>query len=343
MFLHSLASAVPRHSFTQRECWEAFQDAPRTLALKESSRGLLQKILLGNSGIERRHFCLSSPRDVFSRDAGSLNHEFERNAPVLSCQALTAALGKAGQRPADVDALFIATCTGYLCPGLSSHVAEKSGLRRDAFLQDLAGLGCGAALPTLRSASHFLAAHPAATVAVIAVEVCSAAFFMDDDPGVLISLCLFGDGASASIWSAQAPSHVPAYRALDFRTAHYPEERELIRFVNDGGKLRNKLHRSVPGLAAKAVGALHRSSPEDPGRILAHPGGRDVIEAIERELACPPLTESREVLRDFGNLSSPSVMLALEKHLEGEQPADRIWLTAFGAGFSCHSARLVRH
>ena len=342
MFLLSLTSAFPPYSFTQQECWEGMRDSPPALALKASSRSLLQKILLGNSGIERRHFCLPNPPELFSRDAGSLNQAFEQNAPSIAAQALTTAHDQAETRPADLDAIFISTCTGYLCPGLSSHVAEKTGMRRDAYLQDLAGLGCGAALPTLRSASHFLSAHPAATVAVIAVEICSAAFFMDDDAGVLISLCLFGDGASASIWSGRPPRHRPAYQAQSFRTAHYPEDRELIRFVNDGGKLKNKLHRSVPALAARAVADLHRASGENPGHILAHPGGRDVMDAIERELRCAPLTESREVLRQFGNLSSPSVMIALEKHLAGGQPSDRIWLTAFGAGFSCHSAQLVR-
>jgi len=342
MFLQSLASAFPPYSFTQRECWEGMKDSPPALALKDSSRSLLQKILLGNSGIERRHFCLPNPPELFSRDASSLNHEFERHAPLIAADALTAALHQAEKRPADLDAIFICTCTGYLCPGVSSHVAEQTGMRRDAYLQDLAGLGCGAAVPALRSAANFLSAHPSATVAVVAVEICSAAFYMDDDAGVLISLCLFGDGANASIWSGTPPRDRHAYRAGDFRTAHYPEDRELIRFVNDGGKLKNKLHRSVPGLAARAVADLYRQSGDDPGHILAHPGGRDVIDAIERELGCPPLTESREVLREFGNLSSPSVMIALEKHLAGECPAERIWLTAFGAGFSCHSVQLVR-
>jgi len=179
-------------------------------------------------------------------------------------------------------------------------------------------------------------------VAVIAVEICSAAFFMDDDVGVLISLCLFGDGASASIWSGAAPRDRAAYQAGNFRTAHYPLDRELIRFVNDRGKLKNKLHRSVPGLAARAVAKLHRESGEEPGHILAHPGGRDVMDAIEAELGCSTLTESREVLREYGNLSSPSVLVALEKHLAQPNPASRLWLTSFGAGFSCHSANLTR-
>src|SRR5690606_35807451 len=150
---------------------------------------------------------------------------------------------------------FVCTCTGYLCPGVTSHVAERLGLRSDAYLADLVGLGCGAAIPTLRAAQGFLAANPGATVATVAVEICSAAFYADDDPGVLISLCLFGDGAAAAIWRGDgAPGD---WQAGHFTTTHRPVEREKIRFVNAGGKLRNKLHRTVPGLAADAVAELY--------------------------------------------------------------------------------------
>ena len=98
-----------------------------------------------------------------------------------------------------IDALFVCTCTGYLCPGVSSHLAEQIGIRSDAFLNDMTGLGCGAAIPTLHAASCFLAAHPDATVATVAVEICSAAFYLDNDTGVIVSACLFGDGASACV------------------------------------------------------------------------------------------------------------------------------------------------
>ena len=116
-------------------------------------------------------------------------------APRLAARALDAALTQARLVAGQVDALLICTCTGYLCPGVTSYVAEQLGLRADAFLQDLVGLGCGAAIPCLRAADAMLAAQPAAVVACVAVEVCSAAFYLDDDPGVLVSACLFGDGA----------------------------------------------------------------------------------------------------------------------------------------------------
>ncbi len=340
MFLESLATAVPPNRFTQPECLAALGDTPAFAALKPRSRALMEKILHnGASGIATRSFCTPEIAPVVGRDAQQLNETFEREAPVLAMAALAPALEKAGIAASELDALFICTCTGYLCPGVTSHVAEKLGLRETAYLQDLVGLGCGAAIPMLRSAAGFLAMHPGAKVATVAVEVCSAAFFADDDPGVLISLCLFGDGAAAAVWS-DAPGD-DKWQAGHFTTVHRPEQREKIRFVNAGGKLRNQLDKAVPGLAAEAVAELYAQRQSDPDRVLAHSGGRDVIDALEAVLPYR-LDETRQVLRDHGNMSSPSILFALENALASANGDRRWWLTAFGAGFAAHACEVWR-
>ncbi|MGL4401551.1 MAG: 3-oxoacyl-[acyl-carrier-protein] synthase III C-terminal domain-containing protein [Luteolibacter sp.] len=340
MFLRSLATAVPPRSFTQTSCWEAMKGSDFLSSLRPRSAALMEKVLCnGTSGITRRHFALESVADAFGQSAELLNRSFEREAPPLASTALADALDQAGYLPGEVDALFICTCTGYLCPGVSSHVAEQAGLRHDAYLADLVGLGCGAAIPTMRAAEGYLAANPGAVVAVVAVEICSAAFFADDDPGVLISLCLFGDGAAAMVWTG---SGMPGdWQAGHFTTTHRPREREKIRFVNSGGKLKNKLHRSVPEMAGDAVASLFALRTSEPDQVLAHSGGRDVIEALESKLPFA-LTETREVLRDHGNMSSPSVLFALEKRMASHPADQRLWLTAFGAGFSAHACELWR-
>lgn len=340
MFLESLSTAVPPHRYTQSECLAALKETPTFSSLRPGSQALLSKVLgNGVSGIETRSFCLPEIAPVVGQDASTLNQAFERDAPVLAAAAVRQALDKAGLNATDLDALFLCTCTGYLCPGVTSHVAEVLGLREDSYLQDLVGLGCGAAIPLLRSAAGYLAAHPGAKVATVAVEVCSAAFFADDDPGVLISLCLFGDGAAAAIWSDEPGEG--KWRAGHFTTVHRPEHREKIRFVSADGKLRNQLDKAVPGLAAEAVGDLYQKRRADPDRILAHSGGRDVIEALEAVLP-HRLHETREVLRQHGNMSSPSVLFALDHALENPGEDRRFWLTAFGAGFAAHACEIWR-
>jgi predicted naringenin-chalcone synthase len=302
---------------------------------------ILKTILRGEHGIAKRHIAMPDVTNVFDLSPDQLNAAFRIEGPRLAGRALTAALAKAGARADQLDALLVCTCTGYLCPGISSYVAEQLGLRSNAILHDLVGLGCGAAIPTLRAASHLLAAQPSAIVACVAVEICSAAFYLDDDPGVLISACLFGDGAAATIWrSTPAPQ---AIRAFDFDTAHFPENRDKIRFEQRGGKLRNLLHRSVPELAADAVRQLwHARGSRPVSRVVAHTGGRDVLQAIAPVVAPHTLDASARVLKECGNMSSPSVLFALEETLKDGPPNGNgdFWLVSFGAGFSIHSCRL---
>jgi len=341
MFLKSLATANPPNSYSQLSCWEAISRDPILAGLKPRSASLLEKVLgHGTSGIAQRQFALASLEPIFSRDAQQLSQYYEREAQAVAGAALAKALQTAGIDASRLDALFLCTCTGYLCPGVTSHVAESLGLRNDAFLADLVGLGCGAAIPTLRAAQGYLAANPGAVVATVAVEICSAAFFADDDPGVLISLCLFGDGAAAAIWSSEGTS--AEWQAGHFTTTHRPAEREKIRFVNAGGKLKNQLHRSVPGLAAGAVAELYALRQGEPDQVIAHSGGREVVDALEAVLPFE-LTETRAVLHDHGNMSSPSVLFALQRRLDRELAGDRrLWVTAFGAGFAAHACELWR-
>jgi alkylresorcinol/alkylpyrone synthase len=340
MYLQSLATAFPPHSFTQAECFETLKSSVAMDGLRGRSRELLQKVLTGNSGIETRRFCDPDLQKTFGFDAGELHQHFEEHAPQLASEALLKACDLASLKPSSIDALLVCTCTGYLCPGLSSYISERLGIRPNAFLQDLLGLGCGAALPLLETARGLLAANPEATVATVAVEISSAAFYLNDEPGVLISLCLFGDGAAAAIWKGE--NQGGQFRFQNFRTIHKPEHREKIRFVNAGGRLKNQLHREVPALAAEAVAELFEMRSSTPDQLIAHTGGRDVIEAIERVIPSHKLDATREVLRQYGNISSPSVLAALEHSLKNSPESESLWLTAFGAGFAAHCAELAR-
>ncbi len=348
MFLHALATALPETTLTQRECLDVIARSSARGRLSARSRALLQTVLSKDNGIDRRHFALDDFDRLFDYTPDELNAAFRRAAPALAGRALEAALARAGLRADQLDGLVVCTCTGYLCPGITSYVAEALGLRANAFLQDLVGLGCGAAVPALRATDAILAAQPDATVACVAVEICSAAIYLDDDPGVLISACLFGDGAAATIWRATPPepgAGAPALRCHGFNTLHRPTERDKLRFELRDGKLRNLLHKTVPNLAAEAVAELFAAEPADAppiGRIVAHAGGRDVIRAIEKALPGRRLDATREVLRAHGNMSSPSVLFALEAALRDgpPPPGEDWWLVSFGAGFAAHSCRL---
>ena len=135
MYLHALATAVPESSFTQGRCWDIVQESNVRTRLHKRSMLILRTILRGDLGIATRHFAVPGVEGIFDRTGDQLNQAFRTEGPQLAARALTASLEKASTKPADLDALLICTCTGYLCPGLTSYVAETLGLRTNAFLR----------------------------------------------------------------------------------------------------------------------------------------------------------------------------------------------------------------
>jgi alkylresorcinol/alkylpyrone synthase len=237
MYLIGLGTAVPPRRFTQPECLAALQQAPQFPQLNARSHALLKKVLTGENGIAFRHLAVESLEEAFVLTPDALHTRFTRHAPELAAQAADRALATAQLASTQVDAIIISTCTGYLCPGLTSYVSERLGLHADVMALDLVGQGCGAALPNWRMAEALLAANRAQHVLSVSVEICSAAFYLDDDPGVLISACLFGDGAGAAVLSNQAAPHARHVEWKASRSLLSPTERDSLRFEQRNGML----------------------------------------------------------------------------------------------------------
>lgn len=348
MFLTGLGTATPRCR-RQIECWEALLAAEQFTQLDLRSRALLKKVLLGKNGIATRSLVLEPLSEAFELNPDALHERFAKHAPLLAVQAAEGAIRDAGCRHDDLDALLISTCTGYLCPGLTSYVSEQLGLRSDVLALDLVGQGCGAALPNWRMAEALLSSGRCRRLLSVCVEICSAAFYLDNDPGVLISACLFSDGAGAAVLAREPNPHRRRVKWLHSGSALAPEDRDLLRFEQRNGMLRNILTPQVPKLAARhAESVLNETlaragvKPEQITTWIWHAGGREVLAALRDRLG---LTEAQTrwsvaVLREYGNLSSPFVYFVLAAALAGRAPAGLWWMSSFGAGFSCHGALL---
>ena len=349
MFVAAIGIAVPDHRYTKSDCWDAFAKSSWFDRLSPRSRTMTRAVLQRDNGIEARFLAVDSLDEVFAIDPDTLQRRFSIHAPKLADAAGTQALSRAGVEAHQIDAVIVSTCTGYLCPGLSGYVSERLGLRRDVRGYDLVGQGCAGALPNWQLASALLDSGQCEHVLSICVEVCSAAMYLDDDPGVLISACLFGDGAGAAVLSRRPPA---AGRSVQWRhTASMtdPAAREALRFEHRAGLLRNILTPAVPTLAAGYAREVYLTAledaglkPADVGTWIFHAGGRDVLLAIQKEFALSPETlgYSREVLRQYGNLSSAFVYFVLDAALADNAPAGWWWMSSFGAGFSCHGALL---
>jgi len=128
----------------------------------------------------------------------------------------------------------------------------------------------------------------------------------------------------------------------NFQRLHIPEQREKVRLRNHSGGLRNQLARDIPEVVSIAVKKLYKKYPTKHDAVIAHSGGRDVIEAVEKTLHCD-LTVTSEVLASHGNMSSASLPVALERYIHtAPSNTKRIWLTAFGTGFSAYACELIK-
>ena len=349
MFVTGLGTAVPPDRYSQEGIYEVLQVSPLFAALQPRSKAILRKVLLGDNGIETRHLALRGLVEGLDPNPNTLHARFTQHAPALATQAARHALKDAGCAADEIAALIISTCTGYLCPGLTSYVAGRLGLRPDVFTLDLVGQGCGAALPNWRAAEALLASGRAGRVLSVCVEVCSAAMYLDDDPGVLVSACLFGDGAGAVVLSQKPAAHQRRVEWKSTVSVLKPAHRDALRFELRDGMLRNILTLQVPALAAEAVEEILGQALAEAGvsrneirAWILHAGGRDVLNALRLKLRLAPedLRWSSEVLRAYGNMSSPSVYFSLQRALAGGAPPGWWWLCSFGAGFCCHGALL---
>jgi predicted naringenin-chalcone synthase len=349
MHILGVGTSTPQTRYTKAECLVAFEKSAWFARLDDRAHLIARTVLQRDNGIEARRLAVDVLEEVFTIDPNTLSKRFLTHAPTLAAQAGERALTRAGLRASQIDAVVVSTCTGYLCPGLSGHVVEHLGLRADVQAFDLVGQGCAAALPNLMLGNALLAAGACEHVLSICVEVSSAAMYLDNDPGVLISACLFGDGAGAAVLAQQPGRSAKRIEWKDSTSLIEPAERSALMFEQRDGMLRNILTRAVPALAAdyaqRVLGTvLGRAglTPGDVGTWVMHAGGRDVLQALEMRLELKPadLRYSAAMLREYGNLSSAFVYFVLEAALADDAAPGWWWLSSFGAGFSCHGALL---
>lgn len=353
MFISGVGTATPGARYTKAECLQAFEQSGWFGRLDARSHFIARSVLQRDNGIDARRLAVDSLGEVFDIDPDTLSQRFALHAPRLAAQAAERALAAAGLSAQQIDAVVVSTCTGTLCPGLSGHVVERLGLRHDVMALDLVGQGCGAALPNMELGWTLLGSGRCAQVLSVCVEVSSAAMYLDNDPGVLISACLFGDGAGAAVLS-RTPGNAGSFGRrvewVDCASMIEPAQRDALKFEQRQGLLRNVLTRAVPLLAADFAQQVHGTvlaraglHSDDIQAWILHAGGRDVLQAVQRRLDLPPdaLRYSAAMLREYGNLSSAFIYFVLQAALADRAPAGWWWLSAFGAGFACHGALLA--
>ena len=337
-----LHTAVPPLSLTQEQ---SLKFILKNFKTSPACRNLYKKVLT-HKGIAKRHFVFDKIEDVLEKDPDKINHRFEEKALKLSAQSILGALVKAKIKPEELDFLAVSTCTGYLCPGLSAQLIGKCDLRKDVRTLDVVGMGCGSALPAMEQCHNFLHAYPKAVAAFVSTEICSSAIFVDDSADLVISNGIFADGSASLVLKNMEEPGVA--ELCMFHSLTYPEWKETLRFKTEMGRLRNVLGKDVPQQAGQSVEAVVKQcllkmglKKSDVAHWILHSGGSKVLDQIQKvlRLTDKEVFPSREILKNFGNISSPTVLYVLNEILNSSlppKPNDFGLMVAFGAGFSVH-------
>ena len=300
-----------------------------------------------NSDIEFRHLAIDFSTFVPDESADEMHARFADNAVLLGEQAVERCLDASGVPAGEIDYLVAVTCTGYLCPGLSALLIKRLGLRHDVQRADLVGMGCAGAMPGLQRAFEYVRAYPERRALLVTVEVCSACYYVDDSLETVVGNAICADGAAAVLVGAGTAGP----ELLGFETLLEPSYIDTVGFEFRSGKLRIVLSKDIRtvagGLADAVIGTtLGRQAlkKEDVRHWIVHSGGRKVIDGIRDAagLGEDQLASSRCVLRNFGNMSSPTVLFVLDDVIRRAAPArgDLGLMLAMGPGLAIETALL---
>lgn len=289
-------------------------------------------------------------RRFLSPSTGERNDLYIAVAPALSAEAARAALSDGGIDPSAVTHVVTVSCTGLFAPGPDYRLVRDLGLPTTVERCHLGFIGCAAALPALRVATALAATRPDAVVLVVCTELCSLHLRPSDDPQQIVAASVFADGAAAAIVTADPAIGRPGGLELDrFGTALTDEgETDMVWTIGDHG-FEMVLSAEVPRIIGREIrGAVGRFLGDDvqPEKWAVHPGGRSVLDRVETGLELHPdaLAASRAVLRDFGNMSSATILFILAALLRDDAVGDdaRVAGLAFGPGLTVESVLMTR-
>src|SRR4029077_5076165 len=207
----------------------------------------IRKMFL-NSDIDYRHFYLEgSPNRQESSD--QLNQRYLRGAMKTGCHAILDCVNSARTTVQDVDFLAVCTCTGYVCPDVGSRLIAHMGFSNRVQRASIIGLGCAGAIPTLQRAVDFVRANPGRQALMLAVEICSACYFVDNTRETVVGNAICADGAAAFLLAGGPQAKRKYPQIIDFETFIDTEQIEEVGLQHRDGKLRIVLGASIQHLA----------------------------------------------------------------------------------------------
>ncbi|MCH6230365.1 type III polyketide synthase [Microbacterium sp. CFH 31415] len=360
----SIGTAVPTTRVAQTEARDLFATQPgvdRLTArliraafdaaeIEHRHTVLAQLALSGVPGPDDGTAFIDAERGLLRPTTGTRNDLYIRTAPALYAEAARTAMADAEIEASAITHVVTVSCTGFFAPGPDYRLVRDLGLDPSVERYHLGFIGCAAAMPGLRLASRIADSDPAAVVLVVCVELCTLHIRPSADPQQIVAASVFADGAAAAVVTADPDAGREGGLELDrFSTALTAEgEADMVWTIGDHG-FEMILSAEVPRIVGREIrGAVDRflAGEATPDVWAVHPGGRSVLDRVEAGLELPPtaLDASRGVLRDYGNMSSATILFILERMLRDDAVADgaRLAALAFGPGLTIESALLTK-
>jgi alkylresorcinol/alkylpyrone synthase len=340
----STATAVPAHSASQDQVKQVLR---RLLPLEPRKLEAVMTIF-DNAQIENRYSVYPIERLGERQSLTRTTEDYRAHAIPLAREVTVRALADAGVAASQIDLIITVSCTGIMIPSVDAYLINQLGLRPDVRRLPITELGCVGGAAALARAHDFLRGFPEAHVLVVAVELPSLSLQRDDtSPANLVASALFGDGAAAVVLAGSAaPTTAGAcVRLLDTLSHIFPGTTDALGFDLHADGFHSVISRSIPGLLKTEIAALVDRLAGRAGltrdaltSFVLHPGGKKILGAVEDELGLrrEDTQPSWDVLRDYGNQSSASVLFVLHQWITRRRPPAGAHglLAAFGPGLT---------
>jgi len=338
------ATAVPPYALDQPDVME------RVRAQFSSRSATVERLLpvFANTGIERRYSCVPIAWYYDEHGWPDRNSIYLDSAVNVLEEATRSVLQRAGRTVEEVDAIVVVSTTGVATPSLDALLMQRMPFRLTTQRLPIVGLGCAGGVLGLARAATVAKSEPGSLVLFLVVELCALSFRRDDfSKSNIVATALFGDGAAAALLSTQGAG--PVVAASGEHT--FTDSLDIMGWdVADDG-LKAIFSRDIPQLVdselrAVATDYLARSglTLADVDAFLCHPGGAKVLDALESAFGIHngALSDSRSVLRDYGNMSAATVMFVLDRNLSRGDSWRRAMLSSLGPGFTAAFVTLER-
>ena len=296
-----------------------------------------------NAGVDRRYSIMDAEEVFENTSFEEKNDIYTKEVIKLAEKALLKSLEKVSLQPGDIDYIITVSCTGIMIPSLDAYLINNLKMKQNIVRLPVTEMGCVAGVSGMIYAHNFLKANPNKRAALIAVESPTATFQLEDFSMVnIVSTAIFGDGAASVILSSYEDEKGP--EIIDEEMYHFYNAEHMMGFKLRNTGLQMVLDKSVPETISEHFPQIifpflkrNNITIEDVDHLIFHPGGKKIVQTVEDLFGSlgKNINDTREVLKEYGNMSSVTVLYVLERFMERKLPkGDTGLMLSFGPGFT---------